>query len=121
MKKLVILLSAILGSNLIADPIPMHWSDKEDGKPPVRHFLPRRPGMSSTLSVDKGESSILIEYGDTDFTVITARILDDAGDVVYENQTASSSLELPLPSAGDYTIEVRVDDTLYVGQFTVDE
>ncbi len=77
--------------------------------------------MSSTLSVDKGESSILIEYGDTDFTVITARILDDAGDVVYEAQTSSSTLELPLPEAGDYTIEVQVDDTLYVGEFSVED
>ena len=118
MRKLTLLLSVLLGSNLIADPLPMHWQEAEEENPPVRHFLPRRPGMSSPLSVDKGESSILIEY-DAEVTVLSARIIDDSGNVVYEDQTSSSSLELPLPPVGDYTIEVRVDDTLYIGYFTI--
>ena len=117
-KPFLLFLSALVPALSLADPIEMNRSDRENGNLPIR--LPRRPGMSSPLSVDKGESSILIEY-DGDITVLCARIIDDAGSVVYEVQTSSSTLELPLPSAGDYTIEVRVDDALYVGEFSIDD
>ena len=117
-KPFLLFLSALVPALSLADPIEINRSDRENGNLPIR--LPRRPGMSSPLSVDKGESSILIEY-DAEVTVLSARIIDDSGNVVYEDQTSSSSLELPLPPVGDYTIEVQVDDTLYIGEFSVED
>ena len=118
-KPFLLFLSALVPALSLADPIEMNRSDRENGNLPIR--LPRRPGMSSPLSVEKGDTSILIEYRGADFTELGVCIKDEDGEVVYENQTSETTLQLPLPDSGYYTIEVRVDDTLYVGEFSVIE
>ena len=119
MKKIFVLLFASLLSHLQADPIEMSREVREEGNIPIRHFLPRRPNVSNILSVEKDDTSILIEYRGADFTELGVCIKDEDGEVVYENQTSETTLQLPLPDSGDYTIEVRVDDTLYVGEFSI--
>ena len=115
-------LSSLLGgATLHAQSIEMHWLDDEENYPPIRHFLPRRPNVSNILSVEKGDTSILIEYRGADFTELGVCIKDEDGEVVYENQTSETTLQLPLPDSGYYTIEVQVDDTLYIGEFSVED
>lgn len=113
-------LSSLLGGAILhAHSIEMHWLGTENDFPPVRHFLPRNPNVSNILSVEKEDTSILIEYRGSDFTELGVRIKDEDGQVIYEDMTSEATLQLPLPDSGYYTIEVRVDDTLYIGYFTI--
>jgi hypothetical protein len=119
--KINILISlSLIAAAAQADPIEMGWIQNGDENLPIRHFLPRNPNVSNILSVEKEDTSILIEYRGSDFTELGVRVKDEDGQVIYEDMTSEATLQLPLPDSGYYTIEVRVDDSLYYGEFSVE-
>jgi len=119
MKRIVFILLTSCLTALYASPIDMHRNEPEDHKGLTKHFLPLRPNVSFQLSVDQGDTSISIEY-DGEVSELRAYIINSDDEVVYEDATSFSSLVLPLPTSGDYTIEVWVDDSLYYGEFSVE-
>ena len=117
------LLWVLIPLMLQADTIPLMVGGVPDDYKGKGHKAPARPQflVFPEANIEKSTSSILIEYRGTDFTELGVCIKDEDGEVVYENQTSETTLQLPLPDSGYYTIEVRVDDTLYVGEFSVEE